>query len=54
MQPKPVPGPEDADEDFEIIYANNDIEVMEEAESYETIHGIVFNLFEADDDYNEI
>lgn len=42
------------DEDFEIIYADNDNEAMKEAESYEDEHGIVFNLFEIDENYNEI
>ncbi|MBO5484361.1 MAG: racemase [Lachnospiraceae bacterium] len=27
---------------------------MKEAENYEKIHGIVFNLFEIDENYNEI
>lgn len=40
-----------ADEQFEIIYADNDNEAMKEAESYEKEHGIVFNLFEIDENY---
>ena len=42
------------DEEFEIIYADNENEAMKEAESYEDEHGIVFNLFEIDENYNEI
>ena len=42
------------DEEFEIIYAENDKEAMKEAESCEDEHGIVFNLFEIDENYNEI
>lgn len=42
------------DEEFEIIYADNDNEAMKEAESYEDEHGIVFKLFEIDENYNEI
>ena len=42
------------DEEFEIIYADNDNEAMEDAVSYEDEHGIVFNLFELDENYNEI
>ena len=42
------------DEEFEIIYADNDNEAMKEANKYENQHGIVFNLFEIDDDYDEI
>lgn len=42
------------DENFEIIYADNDTAAMKEAENYEKIHGIVFNLFEIDENYNEI
>lgn len=43
-----------ADEQFEIIYADNDIEAMKEAENYENEHGIVFNLFEIDENYENI
>lgn len=42
------------DEEFEIIYADNDNEAMKEANKYESKHGIVFNLFEIDDNYDEI
>ena len=42
-----------ADEEFEIICADNDNEALEEANRYEEIHGIMFNLFEIDSDYNE-
>lgn len=43
-----------ADENFEIILADNDQEAMREAEQYEPQHGIVFNLYEIDENYNEI
>lgn len=43
-----------ADEQFEIIYAYNDNEAMKEAENYENEHGIVFNLFEIDENYENI
>lgn len=42
------------DEEFEIIYADNDNEAMKEADEYENEHGIVFNLSEIDDNYDEI
>ena len=42
------------DEEFEIIYADNDNEAMKEADRYEIEHGIVFNLFEIDENYDEI
>lgn len=42
------------DENFEIIYANSDTEAMREAEDYEKIHRIVFNLFELDEYCNKI
>ena len=42
------------DEEFEIIYADNDNEAMKEADKYESEHGIVFNLFEIDEDYDEV
>ena len=42
------------DEEFEIIYADNDNEAMEKANKYKSKHGIIFNLFEIDDDYDEI
>ena len=43
-----------ADENFEIIYADNDSEAMEEAEKYEEEHGTAFNIFEIDENYDEI
>lgn len=43
-----------ADENFEIIHADNDREATKEAESYEKEHGIIFNLFEIDENYEEI
>lgn len=42
------------DENFEIIYANDDREAMTEAIKYEDEHGIIFNLFEIDKNYDEI
>ena len=42
------------DEEFEIIYANSDNEAMNEADKYESEHGIVFVLFEIDENYDEI
>ena len=42
------------DEEFEIIYADNDNEAMKEVDRYESEHGIVFNLFEIDENYDEI
>ena len=35
-------------------YCENDDEAMREAESYESEHGIVFNLFELNEDFEEI
>ena len=44
-----------ADGEMEVFsYCDNDSEAMEEAESCEDEHGIVFNLFEVDENYNEI
>ena len=44
-----------ADGEMEVFsYCNNDKEAMEEAESCEDEHGIVFNLFEVDENYDEI
>lgn len=42
------------DEEFKIIYVDNDREAMKEAERYENEHGIVFNLFEIDENYEEV
>ena len=42
------------DEEFEIIYADNDNEAMKEAYKYESQHGIVFSLFEINYNYYEI
>lgn len=42
------------DEEFEIIYAANDNEAMKEADKYESEHGIIFNLYEIDEDYDEV
>lgn len=43
-----------ADENFEIIYADNDVEAMTEASQYEEEHGIIFNLYEINENYEEI
>lgn len=43
-----------ADEEFEIIYAVNDCQAMKAAFRYESEHGLVFNLFEIDENYDEI
>lgn len=42
------------DEEFEIILADNDREAKEEAYKYESKHGIIFNLFEIDENYDEV
>lgn len=42
------------DGEFEIITSDNDTSAMPEAESYEDEHGILFNLFEVNADYEEI
>ena len=41
-------------EEFEIIYEGNDNEAMKDAEKYEEEHGMVFNIFEIDENYDEI
>ena len=42
------------DEEFEIINADTDHEARKEADTYEDEHGIVFNIYEIDENYNEI
>lgn len=42
------------DEEFEIIYASNDNEAMKASYKYESEHGLIFNLFEIDENYDEI
>ena len=42
------------DENFEIIYASNDSEAIAEANEYEEEHGIVFNVYEINENYEEI
>jgi len=43
------------DEEMEVFsYCDSDEEAMEEAESYEKEHGIVFNLFELHENNNVI
>ena len=43
-----------ADDNFEIVYADNDREAFTEAEEYEKEHGNIFDIFEIDEEYNEI
>ena len=44
-----------ADEDMEIFYSfGNDNEVVNEAKFHELEHGILFNLFELDENYEVI
>lgn len=43
-----------ADENFEIVYAEDDREAWAEAEKYEEEHGNIFDIFEIDEEYNEI
>ena len=44
-----------ADGEMEVFsYCDNDSEAMKEAESYESEHGTLFNLFEVDENYDEI
>ncbi|MDP4224792.1 MAG: hypothetical protein Q8910_00280 [Bacteroidota bacterium] len=43
-----------ADENFEIIFAENDDKALKEAWSNEKEHGVLFNLFEVNDNYEEI
>lgn len=44
-----------ADENMEVFsYCDNDEEAMKEAESYENEHGMLFNLFELDENYEVI
>lgn len=42
------------DEEFEIFTCKDDTEAMKEAELYEDSHGTLFNLFEINNDYDEI
>lgn len=43
-----------ADENFAIFEADSDNEALDEAWSMEKEHGSLFNLFEIDEDYEEI
>ncbi len=44
-----------ADEEFEIIdCCETDTQAMREAYKFESVHGDLFNLFEIDENYNEI
>ncbi len=44
-----------ADENMEVFsYCDNDKEALKEAENYEKEHGTLFNLFEVDENYDEI
>lgn len=42
------------DEEFEIFNADNDDEAIGEAGYFECYHGIVFNVFEIDENYDEV
>lgn len=41
-----------ADENFEVFQCDNDREAIQEAESYESEHGVVFNVYEVDENYD--
>lgn len=44
-----------ADEEIEIFDSfGDDYEVLNEARTYESVHGILFDLFEIDENYEEI
>ena len=44
-----------ADEGFELIeFCDSDCEALKEAFSYEAKHGTLFNLFEVDENYDEV
>ncbi len=42
------------DEEMEVFFAKNDDEAMKIAFSFEEDHGILFNVFEIDQNYDEI
>jgi hypothetical protein len=42
------------DGNFELLFADNDSDALQEAYEYEDEHGFVFNVFRIDDDYNEL
>lgn len=42
------------DGNFEIIHAKNDKEAFDEAEKEEVEHGLIFNIYELDENYDEI
>ena len=42
------------DDNFEIITADKDSEAIEVAETYESEHGIIFNVYEINNDYENI
>lgn len=42
------------DEEFEVFTCENDEDAMKEAKDYEEVHGILFNLFEINEDYDDI
>ena len=42
------------DDEFEIIDADNDKEAIEESYKCESEHGIVFNVFEIDENFDEV
>ena len=43
-----------ADEEFEIIFAENDDDALQKAYSFESFHGILFNVTLLDDDYFDV
>lgn len=42
------------DGEFEIILAENDRKAFEEAEKEEVEHGLIFNIHEVDENYEEV
>lgn len=42
------------DDNFEMILTDSDNEAFETAKEMEDEHGILFNVFLVDDDYNEV
>lgn len=42
------------DGNFEIILAENDRKAFEEAKKEEVEHGLIFNIYEVDENYEEV
>ena len=42
------------DEEFELLSSDNYDDAFKEANEYEKEHGLLFNIYLLDDDYNEI